>query len=69
MRWITRSLLETGDDLSLSPEHWLAADTASKLKGDTVLSELVQSISQTRSPPDDAKFVVDTNNQPWRKLS
>ena len=62
MRWITRSFLETGADFSLSPEHWLASETASQLAGGTLLSEVVQSIARTQVPPEEARFVLDTGN-------
>lgn len=62
MRWITRSFLETGADYNLSPEHWLASETASQLTGGTLLSEIVQSIAQTQVPPEDARYVLDTGN-------
>lgn len=62
MRWITRSFSETGADFSLSPEHWLASETASQLADGKLLSEIVQSITQTQIPPEDARFVLDTGN-------
>lgn len=62
MRWIARSFLETGTDFSLSPEHWIASETASQLMAGTALSEIVQSVAQTQVPPDDARFVLDTGN-------
>lgn len=62
MRWIARSFLETGPDHSLSPEHWLARETASLLTGGRALSDIVQSISQTQTPPEAARFVLDTGN-------
>ena len=62
MRWIVRSFSETGTDYSLSPEHWLSTETASRLVSGTLLSEVVQSIAQTQLPPDDAQFVLDTGN-------
>lgn len=62
MRWITRSFSETGADFSLSPEHWLASETASQLAGGKLLSEIVQPITQTQIPPEDARFVLDTGN-------
>jgi hypothetical protein len=62
VRWISRSFLETGAEFSLSPEHWLANETASQLKGDRLLNEFVQSVPQTQVPPEDARFVLDTGN-------
>lgn len=62
MRWITRSFLETGADFSLSPEHWLSNETASKLGSGTLLSQIVYSMAQTQLPPEDAQFVLDTGN-------
>ena len=62
MRWIARSFLETGTDFSLSPEHWLANETASQLVAGTPLSMIVQSVAQTQVPPEDARFVLDTGN-------
>jgi hypothetical protein len=62
VRWIARPFLETGADFSLSPEHWLASETASQLTGGTLLSEIVQSITKTHVPPEDAQFVLDTGN-------
>lgn len=62
MRWITRTFLETGPDFSLSPEHWLANETASQLKDGTPLSEIALSVTQTQVPPEDARFVLDTGN-------
>lgn len=62
MRWITRSFLKTGSDYSLSPEHWLASETASLLSGGRSLSDFVYSVSQTQRPPEDARFVLDTGN-------
>ena len=62
MHWIARPFLETGADFSLSPEHWIASETASQLVGGTLLSEIVQSVAKTQSPPDDARFVLDTGN-------
>jgi hypothetical protein len=62
VRWISRSFLETGSDYSLSPEHWLASETASKLTGGVLLGELVHSVAQTQIPTDDARFVLDTGN-------
>jgi hypothetical protein len=62
VRWITRSFLETGADFSLSPEHWLSNETASKLVSGTLLSEVVHSMAQTQLPPEDAQFVLDTGN-------
>lgn len=62
MRWIIRSFSETGADFSLSPEHWLASETASQLAGGTPLSEIVRSVTQTQLPPEDARFVLDTGN-------
>lgn len=62
MRWIARKFLETGSDFSLSPEHWLANETASQLTSGTPLSEVVQSIAQTQVPAEGARFVLDTGN-------
>lgn len=62
MRWIARPFLETGADFSLSPEYWLANETASQLTGGTPLNEIVQSVAQTQVPPDGARFVLDTGN-------
>lgn len=62
MRWIARPFLETGADFSLSPEHWLASETASQLTGGALLSEIVQSVTKTQVPPEDARFVLDTGN-------
>jgi hypothetical protein len=62
VRSITRSFLETGTDFSLSPEHWLATETASQLTGGRPLSDFVQSVSQTQTPPEGARFVLDTGN-------
>jgi hypothetical protein len=62
VRWIARPFLETGTDFSLSPEHWLANETASQLTGGILLSEIVQSIAKTQLPPEDARFVLDTGN-------
>lgn len=62
MRWIARPFLETGADFSLSPEHWLASETASQLTSGTLLSEIVQSVAKTQVPPEDARFVLDTGN-------
>lgn len=62
MRWITRAFLETGPDFSLSPENWLANETASQLKDGTPLSEIVMSVAKTQVPPEDARFVLDTGN-------
>ena len=62
MRWIARSFLKTGADFSLSPEHWLANETASQLTSGRLLSEVVRSVAQTQIPPDGARFVLDTGN-------
>lgn len=62
MRWIARSFLETGADYSLSPEHWLAVEAASQLSGGRPLSDIVQSVSKTQTPPQQARFVLDTGN-------
>lgn len=62
MRWISQPFLETGADFSLSPEHWLARETASQLADGILLSEIVQSIPQTQRPPEQARFVLDTGN-------
>lgn len=62
MRWIARKLLNTGADFSLSPEHWLASETASQLMAGTQLSEIVQSVAQTQLPPEGSRFVLDTGN-------
>lgn len=62
MRWITRPFLETGTDYSLSPEHWLANETASQLTGGTLLREIVHSVTKTQVPLEDARFVLDTGN-------
>ena len=62
MRWITRSFLETGADFNLSPENWLSSETASQLTGGVLLGSIVQSISRTQVPPEDARFVLDTGN-------
>ncbi len=62
MRWIARPFLETGADFSLSPEHWLANETASQLTGGTLLKQVVQSVAHTQVPPEGARFVLDTGN-------
>lgn len=62
MRWITRSFLETGTDFSLSPEHWLASETASQLLHGVPLGEIVQAVAKTQVPAEDARFVLDTGN-------
>lgn len=62
MRWLKRPFLETGTDYSLSPEHWLANETASQLGAGRPLSDFVRSVSQTTTPPAGARFVLDTNN-------
>lgn len=62
MRSIVRSFLNTGNDYSLSPEQWLSAETASQLSGKTLLGEVIESISQQMTPPDGARYVLDTNN-------
>lgn len=62
MRWITRSFLKTGSDFTLSPEHWLANETAGQLAEGKLLSEIVQSVNQSFPPPEGARFVLDTGN-------
>lgn len=62
MRWITRSLSEIGSDFSLSPEHWLAGETARSLASGVRLGDIVHSISQTQVPPVGSRFVLDTGN-------
>jgi hypothetical protein len=62
VHWITRLFSETGADFSLSPEHWIASQTASQLTGGVLLSEIVQSVTQTQIPPENARFVLDTGN-------
>jgi hypothetical protein len=62
MQRITRSFLSTGSDFSLSPELWLSAATASQLNGSRLLRELVTPITQQVSPPDNARYVLDTSN-------
>lgn len=62
MRWIARPFLETGADFSLSPEYWIASETASQLVDGTLLSEIVQSVSKTQVPPENARYVLDTGN-------
>jgi hypothetical protein len=62
VRWIARSFLETGADFSLSPEHWIASETASQLAEGILLGAIVQSVAKTQLPPTDARFVLDTGN-------
>lgn len=62
MRCITRSFHDIGTDFNLSPEHWIATQTASELGEGTLLSEIVQAVSQQQTPPKDARFVLDTGN-------
>lgn len=62
MRWIARQILDSGNEFSLSPEHWIASETASQLTCGTPLKAVVQSIAQTQVPPEDARFVLDTGN-------
>lgn len=62
MRCIVRSTLKTGTDFSLSPERWLSADTATRLVGDALFGEVVALVSQQTVPPENAHFVLDTNN-------
>lgn len=62
MHWITRRFSETGVDFNLSPEQWIASQTASQLTGGVLLSEIVQSVTQTQLPPENARFVLDTGN-------
>jgi hypothetical protein len=62
VRWIARSFLETGGDFSLSPEYWIASETASQLTDGTPLNEIVEAVSKTQIPPENARFVLDTGN-------
>lgn len=62
MRCITRSLLETGADLCLSPERWLSADTATRLVGGAPLGDVVTLVSQQAIPLEGVRFVLDTGN-------
>lgn len=62
MRYITRSILETGSDFCLSPEKWLSTDTSTRLSKGVLLGELIKVISQTTIPPEDATFVLDTGH-------
>jgi hypothetical protein len=62
VRWIARPFLETGADFSLSPEHWIASETASQLTDGTPLNEIVLAVTKTQVPPEDARFVLDTGN-------
>lgn len=62
MRWIARSFMDTGNDYSLSTEHWLAHETASQLSGGPPLKDYVYSVAATQVPPENARFVLDTGN-------
>lgn len=62
MRWIARNLLETGQDYSLSPEHWIALETASNLSAGTLLGDIVFPVTQSQVPPEESRFVLDTGN-------
>lgn len=62
MRCLTRSFHDTGIDFNLSPEHWIATQTASELGEGIPLGEIVYCISQQQTPPEDARFVLDTGN-------
>ncbi|WP_152524626.1 hypothetical protein [Novosphingobium lindaniclasticum] len=62
MRSITRSFYELGADFNLSPEHWIATQASSNLVAGTRLSEIVDVVSQQQTPPENARFVLDTGN-------
>ncbi len=62
MRCISRQFRDTGADYNLSPEQWLSTETASRLTGATLLGDIVQTVGQVTTPPEGARFVLDTNN-------
>lgn len=62
MRYIVKSFSETLPYHCLSPEHWLAEQTAISLSDGQKLKDLVTISTEQLIAPEDAKYVLDTGN-------
>lgn len=62
MHFIARSISDLGEHFYLSPEHWLSNQKAASLSGKRLLGDIVAVISDSATPPPDARFVLDTNS-------
>ena len=62
MRYIVKSFSETLPYHCLSPEHWLAEQTATSLSAGKKLGDLVTLSTEQSIAPENARYVLDTGN-------